>query len=132
MTIQKSHREAYDVVLSNFPDGPDKEQKLKYLEGAATAETAADLFAVKMGPAAIAELKQRLPPGEITLTVKGDVAEAPAQSGASLTFALVEKRWGFSGFRGRAEDLKRRAIADLEMIKQSATDYERARTLGNP
>lgn len=130
MTIQKSHREAYDVVLSNFPDGADKDQKVKHLEAAATAETAADLFAVKMGARALVELKQRLPAGALALTVKGDEAEAPGQSGQPLTFALVEKRWGYSGFRAEAEEQKRRAIADLEMIKVSATDYERARALG--
>lgn len=132
MTIQKSHREAYDVVLSNFPEGADKEQKLKALDTAATAETAADLFAAKMGARALAELKQRLPTGPLAVTVSGDTATAPALAGPPLTFAQVEKRWGYSGFRGEAEELKRRAIADLEMIKLSATDYERARTLGTP
>lgn len=132
MTIQKCHREAYDAVLSNFPDGPDKLQKLRYLEPAATAETPADIFATKMGARALAELKGRLPTGTPQFSTVGAEATLAALSGAALQFRLVEGRWGYSGFAAEAEDQKRRAIADLELIKTSATDYERARTLGNP
>jgi len=132
MTIQKCHREAYDAALSNFPDGPDKELKLRYLELAATAETPADIFAAKMGARALADLKGRLPTGKPQFSTVGTEATMLPLAGAPLQFRLVEGRWGYSGFAAVAEDLKRRAIADLELIKTSATDYERARTLGKP
>jgi hypothetical protein len=132
MTIQKCHREAYDAVLSNFPDGTDKDQKLRYLEVAATAETPADIFAAKMGNKALAELRGRLQTGTPQFSTKGAEATVAALSGAPLVFRMVEGRWGYSGFAAESEDQKRRAIADLELIKTSATDYERARTLGKP
>lgn len=132
MTIQKCHREAFDAVLSNFPDGPDKEQKLRYLEAAATAETAADIFAAKMGERALKDLKGRLPPAGARVTIAGLDASVAAVSGPKLSFRAIEGRWGYAGFAAESEEQKRRAVADLEMIKTSATDYERARTLGKP
>ena len=132
MTVQRCHREAFDAVLSNFPEGQDKEQKLRYLEAAATSETAADIFAAKLGTQAIAELKGRLPSPRPLFTVAADQATAPSVTGPPLVFARIEGRWGFAGFAAESDEQKRRAVADLEMIKTSATDYERARTLGKP
>ena len=44
MSIQKFHREAYDIVLSNFPEGPERERATKRFEQAATASSARELF----------------------------------------------------------------------------------------
>src|SRR5262245_54106478 len=40
MTVQRSHREAYDVVLSIFPEGPDRTRQLGRFEAGATSENA--------------------------------------------------------------------------------------------
>jgi hypothetical protein len=34
--------------------------------------------------------------------------------------------WGYAGLAVQGEDVKRRAIADLELVRMSAADYERA------
>ncbi|MCG5052305.1 MAG: hypothetical protein KA712_05035 [Myxococcales bacterium] len=129
MTVQKCQREAFDVVLSNFPEGPDRERQLRHLEAGATAETAAELFAARMGTEALASLAGRLPEPPV-FTVAGSEAATPARSGAALLFRQIEQRWGYAGFSSAAEEQKRRAVADLELIKTSATDYERARLRG--
>ena len=35
MTVQRCQREAYDIVLSNFPEGADRESKLRRFEAGA-------------------------------------------------------------------------------------------------
>ncbi len=131
MTVQRCHREAFDVVLSNFPEGEDREKKLRRLEAGASAETAADLFAAKSGAAALAALKGRLP-DKPDLKVHNNEALATAKAGSALRFLQIEGRWGYAGFAAEAEEVKRRAVADLELIKISATDYERARARSAP
>ena len=101
------------------------------MEAGASAETAADLFAAKMGAMAFAKLKTALP-SVIQFQVKGDVATVPTAQGEALTFRQAEGRWGYAGFASESEEMKRRAIADLELIKTSATDYERARARSAP
>lgn len=130
MTLQRSHREAFDVVLSNFPEGEDREKKLRRLEAGATAETPAELFAAKMGTQALNALASALP-AKGAPDVKGDSASVPTARGP-LLFNRIEGRWGYAGFRAEAEEQKRRAVADLELIKVSATDYERARARSAP
>lgn len=125
MTVQRCHREAFDVVLSNFPEGDDRERKLRRLEAGATAETPADLFAATLGKEGIRALRGKLP-NKPTFEVKGD--KATVNGGHEpLPLAAVEGRWGYAGFRPQSEEQKNRAVADLELIKVSATDYERAR-----
>src|SRR5438552_1036643 len=51
MTVQKSHREAYDIILSNYPEGPDRERELRRLERGATLATGRALFGVAVGRA---------------------------------------------------------------------------------
>ncbi len=64
------------------------------------------------------------------MTAKDDAAQVATADGRLLPFRRGPKdgRWGFSGLATEAEQAKRRAIADLELIQKSAADYERAAT----
>src|SRR5262245_29825963 len=57
MTIQKWHREAYDIVLSNFPEGPVREREKRRFEGAATASSARELFKSETAPGILPMLR---------------------------------------------------------------------------
>src|SRR5581483_7275656 len=57
MTIQKWHREAYDIVLSNYPEGPDREREGRRFEHWATASSARDLFKQELAPALLPTLQ---------------------------------------------------------------------------
>jgi len=130
MSIQKFHREAYDIVLSNYPEGPERERESHRFQGGATATSARELFRAEIAPgvlpllaplvAADAKVEDPSPDGH---------AAAVLASGARVPFARGENGgWGFSGLAKDAEDLKARAYHDLEVVRASAADYERAAT----
>jgi hypothetical protein len=130
MTIQKFHREAYDIVLSNYPEGPERDRESRRFQGGATATSARELFRAEIAPgvlpmlaplvAADAKIEDPSPDGH---------AAAVLASGARVPFARGENGgWGFSGLAKDAEDLKTRAYHDLEVVRASAADYERAAT----
>jgi len=130
MSIQKFHREAYDIVLSNFPEGPERDRESHRFQGGATATSARELFRAEIAPgvlpmlvplvAADAKVEDPSPDGH---------AAAVLASGARVPFARGENGgWGFSGLAKDAEDLKARAYHDLEVVRASAADYERAAT----
>jgi hypothetical protein len=128
MSIQKFHREAYDIVLSNYPEGEIRERETRRFESAATAPSARDLFIRDAAPAILPMLRPLV------------LADAPIQAGATpdeaaavlASGARVELRrgksggWGYAGLAQRAEDDKNRAWHDLEAVRASAADFERA------
>src|SRR5689334_21113864 len=57
MSIQKFHREAYDIVLSNYPEGEVRERETRRFERAATASSARDLFIADAAPGLLQMLK---------------------------------------------------------------------------
>jgi hypothetical protein len=130
MTVRRAHREAYDIILSNFPEGPERDQRSRRYEAAALADSEATLFAEQMTPGRWQEL---------TEAIRGDPAQAVLQpagagqvtvatgSGPPLHFRQGDDgSWGFAGLAADAEDRKRRASADLELTRSSAADFERA------
>ena len=128
MTIQKYHREAYDIVLSNFPEGPERERETRRFEHAATASSGRELFRLDAAPRLIpmfvplvlSDAPIEMGPGE-------DHAAAVLASGARVEFARAGNAgWGFAGLDKQAEDDKNRAYHDLEVVRASAADYERA------
>ena len=132
MTIQKYHREAYDIVLSNYPEGPEREREAHRFQGVATATSARELFRAEAAPAVLPML---VPLVTADAQIEGDAtspdghAAAVLASGARVPFARGEDGgWGFSGLAKDAEDLKTRAYHDLEVVRSSAADYERAAT----
>ena len=133
MTLQKYHREAYDIVISNYPQGPERERELHRFEKGATAPSARELFKVDVADAMLPQLAKLVVPGKPTIEVEppGDVAEVVLPDGGRVRFARPEKNdWGFAGFTPDAEARKNRAYHDLEQVRANAADYERAAARG--
>ena len=128
MSIQRAQRETYDIILSNCPEGPERERLLKRCQTGALSESARALFARQLEPSAWDELAAELPAAGAPQVVSADLAELKA-GGHTLGYRRAGRRgWGFAGLAARAEDLKRRSLADLELVRASAADYERAAT----
>jgi hypothetical protein len=131
ISIRRSQREAHDIVLSNFPEGPEREHALRRLVAGATSEDEAALFAAHLDEPHWAELARGLPDAGRAIDVDAHNAYVLTTDGRRLPFRRGPKgRWGYGGFFDEAEQLKRRAFADLELIRTSAADYERAATRG--
>lgn len=131
MSLRRAHREAYDIVLSNFPEGPARESQMRRFEAAALSENEAALFASQMTPDRWEALAQALPGDQVPpLTPVGpDEVRATTPGGRPLVFRKGQNgRWGYAGFSDEAEGLKRRASADLELVRTNAADLERAAT----
>jgi len=128
MSIQKFHREAYDIVLSNYPEGEIRARETRRFEHAATAPSARDLFIVDMAPAVLPMLRPLVLGGApIEAGATPDVASAVLASGARVELRRGKDcRWGYAGLGRRAEEDKNRAYHDLELVRSSAADFERA------
>jgi hypothetical protein len=135
MTVQKWHREAYDIVISNYPKGPERERELHRFEKGATASSARELFKSDMAATVLPQLAKLVVTGKPTIDVQppGDIAEVVLPDGGRVRFARSEKGgWGFAGFTPDAEARKTRAYHDLEQVRANAADYERAAARGGP
>ena len=132
ISIQKWHREAYDIVLSNYPEGPVREREKHRFEHAATAASARELFKADVAPGLLPKLAPLAagaaagdPPVE--MAPSGSEAVVVLASGARVPFARGSHGgWGYAGLDEQAEDHKLRAYHDLEVVRSSAADYERA------
>jgi hypothetical protein len=128
MSIQKFHREAYDIVLSNYPEGEIRERETRRFEHAATASSARDLFIKDAAPTVLPMLRPLvLAEAPIQEGPTPDEAAAVLASGARIEFRRGKNGgWGYAGLAKRAEDDKNRAWHDLEAVRASAADFERA------
>ncbi len=129
MSTQKYQREAYDIVLSNFPDG-EREREAKRFEGGATATSARELFVARVAPGVLPLFVPLVAAdARVEETPGGVAAAAVLASGARVPLARGDDgSWGFAGLAKEAEDQKVRAYHDLEVVRASAADYERAAT----
>src|SRR5436190_3276941 len=85
MSIQKFHREAYDIVLSNYPEGEVRERETRRFERAATAPSARDLFITDAAPELLEKLKPLpLAGAPIEAGAGGDTAAAVLTSGVRI------------------------------------------------
>jgi hypothetical protein len=127
MTIQKFHREAYDIVLSNFPE-PEREREKRRFEHAATASSARELFKEDVAPGLLPTLRPLVVADAPIQPGPGDDhAAAVLASGVRVELARGQDGgWGYAGLDKQAEDDKNRAYHDLEVVRASAADYERA------
>ena len=134
ISVQKWHREAYDIVLSNYPEGPARERELRRFEKGATASSAREMFKAEVAPALLPMLTSlvvRDPPIEVE--PPGDVAEAVLPGGGRVRLGRGPRGgWGFAGLAAQAEERNARAYHDLELVRQSAADYERAAARATP
>jgi hypothetical protein len=142
MTIQKSHREAYDIILSNYPEGPERERELRRFQKGAVLGSARALFAEELGQGALAQLVSPLPPVQRFETVAAAAAptgspdpesadepvrEAILTDGTRLPFRRgPDGSWGYSGLAHTSAERQNRALHDVELVRASAADYERA------
>jgi hypothetical protein len=128
MTIQKWHREAYDIVLSNYPEGTDRERERRRFEPAATATSGRELFKAEVAPGVLPLLRPLVAAdARVETDPSGTEAAAVLVSGARVPLARQgSSGWGFAGLAREAEDHKSRAYHDLEVVRASAADYERA------
>jgi hypothetical protein len=129
MTIQKWHREAYDIVLSNYPEGPEREREKNRFEEAATASSARELFRSKAAPHLMSQLGALVldAPSSFDRGPGDEQASAVLANGTRIPFAhTANGGWGFAGLAERTEADKNRAYHDLEVVRASAADYERA------
>jgi len=128
MTIQKAHREAYDIVLSNYPEGPEREREKRRYEPEATAPSAREFFKTETAPRLMPMLK-----GLVASDVKIERGAADNQADAVLPNASRvplarggDGGWGYAGLAKQTADDKNRAYHDLDVVRASAADYERA------
>lgn len=132
MSIQKAQRESYDIILSNFPEGAERQRYLRRCQTGALSENARDLFARQLEAPAWDQLAASLPAaGAPVVNADGSQAELVGAAGRKLMFRRMTDRrwgWGFAGLASEAEENKRRALADLDVVRTSAADYERAAT----
>lgn len=132
MTVQKSHREAYDIVLSNYPAGELRTRSQRRFERAAELGSGRDLFAEEAAPTWVATLASQLAaaamPPTWTRSADGAAASAALGTGGSpLEFRLGEDgSWGYDGAWADAEARQTRALQDVEAARTSAADFERA------
>jgi hypothetical protein len=130
MSIQRAQRECHDIVLSSFPQGPERERSLRRFEPGAQSEGAAELFARQLEPQVWTDLAAALAAAGPAPRLIGDGSQAAVAAGSrTLPFRKVSDGhwgWGYAGLAVEAEQTKRRAMADLELMRTSAADYERA------
>lgn len=132
MTVQKSHREAYDIILSNYPAGRERERELRRFERGATLGSARELFIEEVGRAALPGLRALVGEGaRIESASDGETAVAILPSGARAPLKRSPRGgWGFGGFAEDSEDRQKRALGDVDLVRTSAADYERAAARG--
>jgi hypothetical protein len=130
MSIQRAQRESYDILLSNFPEGTERERQLRRCEAGALSESARSLFSRQLDPAVWKELAASLPakPAGVTGEARAEFVGADGRKLIFVRHAGRRGGWGFAGLAEEAEQIKRRALADLDVIRTSAADYERAAT----
>ncbi len=128
MTIQKAHREAYDIVLSNYPEGPEREREKRRYEPEATAPSAREFFKNETAPRVMSTLKDVVAgPAKIERGADDGQAEAVVEGGQRLPFARGQDGgWGYAGLAKQTAEDKNRAYHDLDVVRASAADYERA------
>lgn len=131
MTVQRTHREAYDILLSSFPEGPDRTRQLRRFEAGALASHEREVFAAWFDAARFGPLAQT---GGATPAFEpaGDGEVTAVVNSVRLPFRRGPKDggWGYAGLAAESDDAQRRAIADLEIIRRSAADWERAAARG--
>ena len=128
MTTQKANREGYDIILSNYPEGVERERQLRRFERGATLGSGRALFVEEVGRAALPTLREVCVPGtRFEMAADGASAVAVAPSGKRAPFRRGSRGgWGYAGFADDADDRQKRAVADVEQVRVNAADFERA------
>jgi hypothetical protein len=128
MSIQKFHREAYDIVLSNYPEGEIRERETRRFEHAATAPSARDCSSWTRRRRSCRCCVARAGGRPRSKTVQATTWRPRCWASGGRVELKRSKSgdWGYAGLGKRAEDDKNRAWHDLEAVRASAADFERA------
>ena len=133
MTIRRAHREAYDIMLSNFPEGAEREQRSRALRGRRRSRTARRaLFAEQLTPARWDELAGcvRGLPERPALQRSGADETTVAGDGRARRCAFARGRTAAGaspGWRPRPRSASGAPSADLELIRDRAPPTTSAR-----
>jgi hypothetical protein len=136
-SIQRAWREAYDITLSNVPEGRERDRLQARFKTGATSENAAQLFAALLTAQEwdrLAKLATDLGSTALKLDPSGTSATVETPQGP-VVYRKAHDRfwgWGYSGLAEKAEELKRTAATDLEMLRKNSADFERAAARGSP
>jgi hypothetical protein len=155
MTIQKSHREAYDIILSNYPEGPERERELRRFQRGAMLGSARELFAEEMGRRVLAGFANPVPAASRFEVVPAPPAGAATAAGGNgqgggggdavgadetQVMAVLpdgtrvpfrrgpDGGWGLATVADEAAERQNRALHDVDLVRVNAADYERAAT----
>ena len=127
MTTQKANREGYDIILSNYPEGVERERQLRRFERGATLGSGRALFVEEVGTAALPGLAEACVSGtRIELGAEKATAAAVTPAGKRFPFARGTHGWGYAGFLEDADDRQKRAVGDVEQVRLNAADFEHA------
>ena len=128
MTIQKFHREAYDIVLSNFPEGAEREREPSASSRPRPRPARASCSRATRRRRCCRCCARWCWPERRSRTARATIARRPgAGDGGRVELERGKNGgWGFAGLAKRAEEDKNRAYHDLEVVRASAADYERA------
>ena len=149
MTIQKSHREAYDIILSNYPEGPERERELRRFQRGAILGSARELFVEEMGRRVLAGFANPVPAAsrfEVAAmpVAAGSAAGVDGHGGAGTDDTQVmavlpdgkrlpfrrgpDGGWGLAIVADEAAERQNHALHDVDLVRVNAADYERAAT----
>ncbi len=115
------------MILSNYPEGAERERDLRRFERAATLGNARELFIEEVGRAALTRLPHPMPGAvRFEMAQDGDSASAVLPAAQPLPFRRSpDGKWGYAGLAAESEERQKRALGDVEMVRASAADYER-------
>src|SRR3569623_54302 len=89
MTVQKSHREAYDSILSNYPEGPERDREVHRFERGATLGSGRADFVDEVGQGALGGLRPLCAGSDrFELGSDGTTATAVLASGAKVPLRI--------------------------------------------
>jgi hypothetical protein len=150
MTVQKSHREAYDIILSNYPEGPERERELRRFQRGAILGSARELFAEEIGQRVLAGFSNPLPAATrfevvsvpVARSAGGGDGQGSAEAGDDETQTMAvlpdgkripfrrgpDGGWGLATVADEAAERQNHALHDVDLVRVNAADYERAAT----
>jgi hypothetical protein len=130
MTIHRARRDAREIIMSSFPAERRERELARSAEGAEAAREV-ELFLTTVDDKLWEELGRGLADAPAVEAAGEGEARVRTRDGRALVFRRGQRGgWGFAGLAEPTERLKRRALADLDLVKASAADYERAAARG--
>ena len=127
-TIREQRRTAYEAVQQSYPPGPDRDALLsQYREEATSADPAAEFVLLAQRQGWLGRLRNNLS-GMARVEVVGDRATVTTARGTRYSFRRRPNGiWGLTLFSAELLAESQRGARDLDIVKQAAADYARAK-----